>query len=131
MQGAHIRQRTMQNFSQIRPRKSLHQRLNLSESDSTHTPQPQQKEDNQGSLLPFDASNSSALGHPTLAHHLRRPDIAPYAHSRSASVLSSVHGRQEDDISSIMMRGATDLRNAKFEVEEQVKRVFMWSAYML
>lgn len=45
------------------------------------------------------------------------------SHSRSASVVSSVFGRQngqDEDISSIMMRGATDLRNAKYEIEEQV-----------
>ncbi|KAI0327140.1 hypothetical protein GY45DRAFT_1355911 [Cubamyces sp. BRFM 1775] len=111
VQGSHARQRTMENFSQIRPRKSLHQRLNLSESDSAHMPQPQKKEDNQAGLSAFEVP------------HLRRPDIAPYVHSRSASVLSSVHGRQEDDISSIMMRGATDLRNAKFEVEEQRREI--------
>ena len=28
---------------------------------------------------------------------------------------------QDDDISSIMMRGATDLRNAKYEIEELVR----------
>ncbi len=51
----------------------------------------------------------------------RSEEMPPHAHSRSVSVLSSTHGRhQEDDLSSIMMRGATDLRHAKFELEEQV-----------
>ncbi|RPD67209.1 hypothetical protein L227DRAFT_17539 [Lentinus tigrinus ALCF2SS1-6] len=48
--------------------------------------------------------------------------MAPRPHSRSVSVLSSA-GRQEDDISTIMMRGATDLRNAKFETEEQRREI--------
>ena len=50
-------------------------------------------------------------------------DTFPQVHSRSGSVTSSIFGRQsaqDEDISSIMMRGATDLRNAKFEIEEQV-----------
>ncbi|CCM03174.1 uncharacterized protein FIBRA_05296 [Fibroporia radiculosa] len=46
-------------------------------------------------------------------------DVVQPSCSRSASVVSSVLTRQDEDISSIMMRGATDLRNAKFEVEEQ------------
>ncbi|KAI0832374.1 hypothetical protein BC628DRAFT_1414680 [Trametes gibbosa] len=53
----------------------------------------------------------------------RQDDLMPHAHSRSASVLSSVHGRNEDDLSSIMMRGATDLRNAKFDLEEQRREI--------
>ena len=45
------------------------------------------------------------------------------AHSRSASVVSSLFPRPDEDISSLMMRGATDLRNVKFEVEEQVSPI--------
>lgn len=41
----------------------------------------------------------------------------PNAHSRSISVVSAAH---DEDISSLMIRGATDLRSAKFEIEEQV-----------
>lgn len=54
------------------------------------------------------------VSHPTESHGISR--------TRSASVLSSSYGQaaQDEDISSIMMRGATDLRNVKFENEEQV-----------
>lgn len=50
-------------------------------------------------------------------------DTHQQARSRSASVASSVfaHTVQEEDISSIMMRGANDLRNAKHEIEELVR----------
>lgn len=67
------------------------------------------------------------LGEPYFTQH---DQVAPPAHSRSASVLSPVRGRPEDDISSIMMRGATDLRNAKFEVEESVRLRCVSHAYM-
>ena len=55
--------------------------------------------------------------------------MTPRAYSRSESVSSSVHGRH-DDIPSIMMRGATDLRNAKFEIEELVISPCGSRAYM-
>ena len=48
-----------------------------------------------------------------------RAEVTTPGYSRSASVVSSIVGRQDEDISSIMMRGATDLRNAKYEIEEQ------------
>lgn len=56
-------------------------------------------------------------------HQAYREDAHATGRSRSASVVSSVFGRQagqDDDISAIMMRGATDIRNAKYEIEEQV-----------
>ncbi|CDO71266.1 hypothetical protein BN946_scf184908.g23 [Trametes cinnabarina] len=37
--------------------------------------------------------------------------------------MSSSYGRQEDDLSAIMMRGATDLRNAKFEIGEKHREI--------
>ena len=60
-----------------------------------------------------------AVGIPFAPDPHRFDDAGPRAPSRSASVLSSVQGRHDDDLSTIMMRGATDLRNAKFELEEQ------------
>lgn len=62
--------------------------------------------------MAFDAAKPSQLA--------PRAEYATPGYSRSASVVSSIIGRQEEDISSIMMRGATDLRNAKYEIEEQV-----------
>ena len=59
-----------------------------------------------------DAANPRSL--------VSRANCMTPGYSRSASVVSSIVGRQDEDISSIMMRGATDLRNAKFEIEEQV-----------
>ena len=64
--------------------------------------------------IAFDATNPSLPAPHT--------EFMTPGYSRSASVVSSVVGRQDEDISSIMMRGATDLRNAKFEIEEQVCR---------
>ncbi|PIL37108.1 hypothetical protein GSI_00800 [Ganoderma sinense ZZ0214-1] len=89
-------------FSERRPAKSLRQRL---DTDPFQEPSPQDP-------VAFAVDLGEAY-FPT-----QHDQVAPRTHSRSASVLSSVRGRPEDDISSIMMRGATDLRNAKFEVEE-------------
>ncbi|KZT12495.1 uncharacterized protein LAESUDRAFT_808096 [Laetiporus sulphureus 93-53] len=47
----------------------------------------------------------------------------PPPYSRSVSVTSTTLARQDEDISSIMMRGATDLRNARFEAEEQRREI--------
>lgn len=54
---------------------------------------------------------------------LTQDDSHAFPRSRSGSVVSSVYGRpaQDDDISSIMMAGATEIRNAKYESEEQVR----------
>lgn len=65
-------------------------------------------------------SGDTALGPGYAAR--QHNDLVTRPHSRSVSVLSS-GARQEEDISTIMMRGATDLRNAKFEIEEQVRTV--------
>lgn len=62
--------------------------------------------------IAFDAANTS--------QSVPRAEFTTPGYSRSASVVSSVIGRNDEDISSIMMRGATDLRNAKYEIGEQV-----------
>ncbi|EKM59216.1 uncharacterized protein PHACADRAFT_169695 [Phanerochaete carnosa HHB-10118-sp] len=58
-------------------------------------------------------------------HRLTTHDNLPYppTHSRSASVASFGNSVQDEDISSIMMRGANDLRNAKYEMEELRREV--------
>lgn len=55
----------------------------------------------------------------------------PSVYSRSASVISSLFAKVDEDIPAIMMRGATDLRNAKFEVEEQVSLAETHTFYSL
>lgn len=122
-----VHQRKLRAFSQTRPGRSLHQRLDpgmttnalcltLSFSDTeAYT------EDNQDPP-PYPAVMASDhAAEAQVAQSLRvSEEMPPRVQSRSASVLSSVHGRHDDDLSSIMMRGATDLRHAKFELEEQV-----------
>ncbi|KAM5540465.1 hypothetical protein V8D89_005923 [Ganoderma adspersum] len=93
-------------FSERRPAKSLRQRLDSDELQEPSTRDP--------------VAVAVDLGEPYFTQH---DQVAPRTHSRSASVLSPVCGRPEDDISSIMMRGATDLRNAKFEVEESRREI--------
>ena len=53
------------------------------------------------------------------SHTPRVEPMIPVPHSRSISVVSTGTAHDED-ISSLMIRGATDLRNAKFEIDEQV-----------
>ena len=53
------------------------------------------------------------------SHTPRVEPMMPVTHSRSISVISAGTAHDED-ISSLMIRGATDLRNAKFEIDEQV-----------
>ncbi|KAI0375592.1 hypothetical protein BV20DRAFT_1047883 [Pilatotrama ljubarskyi] len=67
---------------------------------------------------------SPAIAQVPVQQALRKADdFIPRAQSRSVSVLSSIRGGQEEDISSVMMRGATDLRNAKHEIEEQRREI--------
>ncbi|KAH9938195.1 uncharacterized protein B0H18DRAFT_1112374 [Fomitopsis serialis] len=65
--------------------------------------------------------NSTAAANPSQMGP--RADYMTPGYSRSASVVSSMVGRQDEDISSIMMRGATDLRNAKYAIEEQRREI--------
>ena len=109
-------------FSERKPAKSLRQRL----GSGTHSLQVHCRtilmllvDDFHEPSVRDPGALSGDLGEFYLA--AQRDQLAPHAHSRSASFLSSVPGRPQDDISSIMMRGATDLRNAKFEVEELVR----------
>lgn len=68
--------------------------------------------------------NLAEYSQPYIGHH-----DSSTARLRSGSVLGSVLDQSEDDISSIMMRGATDLRNAKVTIEEQVgpSSIVKWS----
>lgn len=108
-------------FSQTKPGKSLRQRLDAGVALAAvylrllnwFTEEPHEPPPYFSVLPPGDAASCSAFTAPE--------DVTPRPHSRSVSVLSSVHARQDDDISSLMMRGATDLRNAKYEIEEQVR----------
>ncbi len=113
----------LRTFSERRPAKSLRQRLDSGRhllQDYCHTTLMSLVDEFQEPPTRDPMAVSGDLGESYFA--TQHDQLAPRAHSRSASVLSSVHGRPEDDISSIMMRGATDLRNAKFEVEELVRR---------
>ncbi|KAI0773452.1 hypothetical protein BC629DRAFT_1528565 [Irpex lacteus] len=98
------------NNAQLKSRKSLHQRLdggvNKKEADvSDHMHEGRQD----------DAGRR--VSYPVESHGISR--------TRSASVVSSAYGQaaHDEDISSIMMRGATDLRNVKFENEEQRREI--------
>ncbi|KAH9951626.1 hypothetical protein B0H21DRAFT_183868 [Amylocystis lapponica] len=82
-----------------------------------------------GQSLPAPQLDMSAASRPSATEAVVRSrsqhssNFEQPAFSRSASVVSSAFGRQDEDISSIMMRGATDLRNTKFEVEEQRREI--------
>ncbi|KAI0353620.1 hypothetical protein OH77DRAFT_1438040 [Trametes cingulata] len=108
----HGQHRKMRAFSQMKPGRSLHQRL---ASDESQEPPPYP-----GVVAPAVAAHSWSEQVPR-----KSEDLIPRAQSRSVSVLSSVRGGQDEDISSIMMRGATDLRNAKYEIEEQRREIAM------
>ena len=73
---------------------------------------------------PFDAGPSVGPNSMPSNDSQMPPQVSeeglPHARSRSASVLS-LSAAPEDDISAIMMRGASDLRNVKYENDEQVK----------
>ncbi|KIP10723.1 hypothetical protein PHLGIDRAFT_115276 [Phlebiopsis gigantea 11061_1 CR5-6] len=90
-------------FVKLRTSKSMHQRS-----------------ENAGSSV--EPPSHGYLHQRATTHHPANYDIASHsaAHSRSASVASSPldHIQPDDDLSSIMMRGATNLRNVKFEIEE-------------
>ncbi|KAI0750729.1 hypothetical protein C8Q80DRAFT_1153650 [Daedaleopsis nitida] len=92
-------------FSQARSGKSLRQRLDPE--------QPQQP--------PAYCSVPSSGDHTRGSMHSHHDGQTSRPQSRSVSVLSSV--RQDDDISTLMMRGATDLRNAKYDIEEQRREI--------
>ncbi|KAI0081724.1 hypothetical protein K474DRAFT_1694784 [Panus rudis PR-1116 ss-1] len=105
-------------FPRLRSGKSLQQRLDVSETGQT----PQ-------GLEPKACPPSAVLLNPSTPRlrrsHTPRVDPAIHAipvHSRSASVLS-MRPDPDEDISSIMMRGATDLRNAKMELEDQRREI--------
>ncbi|KAL7282377.1 hypothetical protein ACG7TL_003847 [Trametes sanguinea] len=104
-------------FAHSKPRKSLRQRLDPVQDQD---PPPYQ------STFAFSESVRVPCG-----ASLRRPDIPPRAQSRSASVMSSAYGRQEDDLSTIMMRGASDLRNAKFEIEEKRREIALLQSQLV
>ncbi|OSD04204.1 hypothetical protein PYCCODRAFT_131638 [Trametes coccinea BRFM310] len=104
-------------FAHSKPRKSLRQRLDPVQDQD---PPPYQ------STFAFSESVRAPCG-----ASLRRPDIPPRAQSRSASVMSSAYGRQEDDLSTIMMRGASDLRNAKFEIEEKRREIALLQSQLV
>ncbi|KAI0677576.1 hypothetical protein C8Q78DRAFT_1003352 [Trametes maxima] len=110
-----IRLRKSRAFSQTRPAKTLRQHTG---PDDDHDPPP----------YPTVVASDDMQ----FAHTPHRPeDSVLRIQSRSGSVLSSVIGRQDDDISSVMMRGATDLRNAKFELEEQRREIATLKAQVL
>ncbi|KAI0650768.1 hypothetical protein C8Q79DRAFT_945109 [Trametes meyenii] len=104
-----IRLRKSRAFSQTRPAKTLRQRTS---PDDEHDPPP---------YPGVVASDDVEV--PFVLNPHRPEDSVPRMQSRSGSVLSSAIGRQDDDISSVMMRGATDLRNAKFQLEEQRREI--------
>lgn len=122
---ARAQQRKSRAFSQTRPGRSLHQRLDpgMAYYPSYVVADAYIAIDDEQAPPPYPTFETSQRV--TEVHHMqafrRSEEMPPHAPSRSVSVLSSTHGRhQEDDLSSIMMRGATDLRHAKFELEEQV-----------
>lgn len=109
-------------------RKSLHQRFDFDATTGESTGM-------RVCFLVYSVGSSPCVGpssservtgrsHPSGGHSGYHADPTHAARSRSVSVVSSLvertgHG-QEEDISSVMMRGATDLRNAKYEIEELV-----------
>ncbi|KAL6309669.1 hypothetical protein BKA93DRAFT_821394 [Sparassis latifolia] len=97
---------------------------NLSNRFDTGFNNPQ---DDNASYMPNRASSSLSYTVPSVTPKpipsSMHNNFMPSSHSRSASVVSSTLGRQDEDISSIMMRGATDLRNTKYEVEEQRREI--------
>jgi hypothetical protein len=109
---------------QLKSRKSLHQRLDggggHTDVDAT-SERPQVPSPTVGSLFADDSRPINIQD-----DERRHRSHFEYNHAkiptRSESVASSTYGRvtQDEDISTIMMRGATDIRNAKFENEEQV-----------
>lgn len=73
----------------------------------------------EGRIYPTPSVKSEGLEYPP--PYLRQGGaIRPSSYSRGASVAISVQDGSDDDISSIMMRGAADLRSTKVTVEEQV-----------
>ena len=100
--------------AQLKSRKSLHKRLE--EGDG-------QLETSSKCVSPGLYNGADGMrpdhGHGNRTH--KTPHS--YVRSRSGSVVSSVYGRpaQDDDISSIMIAGAAEIRNAKYETEEQAR----------
>ncbi|CAL1700791.1 unnamed protein product [Somion occarium] len=106
----------------LRPGKSLQQRLNANErrDDDSEVYSAFSKEQEYRHNTPVKVQDSQVPRLPR--SHTPRPEPRmPAAHSRSVSVVSGM--AHDEDISSIMMRGATDLRNTKFEIEEQRKEI--------
>ncbi|KAJ3554635.1 hypothetical protein NM688_g3003 [Phlebia brevispora] len=107
----------------LKPSKSLRQRFDAPADDELASSDP----------APSDVSNIPAYSaikaqddHSPMFTRGLKQNFQARGHSRSASVVSSAFGRPggpEEDISSIMMRGASDLRNAKFEIEEQRREI--------
>ncbi|KAI0940017.1 hypothetical protein AcV5_001238 [Taiwanofungus camphoratus] len=104
--------------------KSIYQRIDGENERSTDSPPfhlLHQRQQNHANHSPLFMAPEMAGQNPSQS--IFRNEPVPPAHSRSASVVSSIFGRHDEDISSIMMRGATDLRNTKFEVEEQRREI--------
>ncbi|OBZ70439.1 hypothetical protein A0H81_09981 [Grifola frondosa] len=104
------------NYRPLKLGRSLHQRF-----DEASNRSPQDKQESTFSIPRLAPSESVPPNSALNVFHAN--DYVPRAQSRSASVNSSVYGRPDEDISSIMMRGATDLRNTMFEVEEQRREI--------
>lgn len=129
--GPGVKSSSRGNPGPLRPTKSLRQRFNVDDGNDLSSgtsyniasltflivPDPPET-----SHAPVYSSAQPEEERRNSQVEVRQQDFFPRVHSRSGSVASSIFGRQlgqDEDISSVMMRGATDLRNAKYEIEEQ------------
>ncbi|KAI0796712.1 hypothetical protein C8Q75DRAFT_862536 [Abortiporus biennis] len=101
------------------PGRSLRQRLHSEDSGIDTQEQPYMR------ILNNPEHTTPTASRQPIARHPQLHPLPPALHSRSVSVASSVLDRNDDDLSSIMMRGATDLRNAKVTVEDQRREIIM------